>query len=259
MPRLAELQQRMCDQALDRLDRRELIGWVRDDHPIPAAERLAIHRNNTILGLTDVLTAAFPVVARLVGDEFFRMAARDFIRAHPPARAPLLLYGTAFPGFLADYAPAAALPYLADVARLEAAWNHAYHAAEAEPLDPAVLLDFPVERLDGLCLRPHPSLRFVASDYPVLAIWRANQPAAPADVRIDLDQGGDMLLVYRPHTNVILRPVSPGAFALIMALATRQPVAAAHQSALTMAPNFLLIPELAALLAAQIFVEAELS
>jgi len=50
---------------------------------------------------------------------------------HPRASAraaALAEYGDGFADFLAGFAPAQSLPYLADVARLEWAINAAYHA-----------------------------------------------------------------------------------------------------------------------------------
>ena len=58
-----------------------------------------------------------------------------FVREQPP-RSPLLaIYGDEFADFIAAFEPARELPYLADVARLEAARTRAYHAADATPLD----------------------------------------------------------------------------------------------------------------------------
>ena len=45
-----------------------------------------------------------------------------------------MLYGDGFPAFVASFPPAGAIPFLADVARLENAWVEAYHAAEAGAL-----------------------------------------------------------------------------------------------------------------------------
>jgi hypothetical protein len=258
MPRLRELQARIAGVALDRLPAEALRGDLRDDRPIAVLDRLRIHRNNTLLGLVDPLAAAFPVVAALVGPEFFERMAIDFIRAFPPKRPDLLSYGQDLPGFIALYPPAASLPYLADMARLELALSFAYHAADAEPLAPQALQGFPAQRLEQLRLQPHPSLRFVASDYPLLAIWQAHQEEGGLDRPIALAQGGVMLLVYRPQAETLIRPVSRGAFALVMALATGQDLAGATQSALTSDPDFSLIDELAGLLAAQLFSEASL-
>ena len=260
MSRLRELQSRIAAMSLGRLDPEAVAGDVRDDHAIPAAQRLKIYRNNTLLGLVDPLAASFPVVAQLVGEEFFLRMAGDFVRAHPPLRPELLAYGQEFPGFVGDYQAAATVPYLADVARLELAWNFAYNAPDHAPLPPQALAAFALEELETLKLVPHPSLRFVVSNWPVMAIWQAHQSedglGGLASGGIDLDAGGDMLLVYRPRQDTLIRKVGAGAFAFVMALAARQTLAAAFTSALAGDPDFNVSAEFSALLAADLFIEA---
>lgn len=256
MSRLRELQSRVAAMSLGRLAPEELAGAVRDDRPIPAAQRLGVYRNNTLLGLVDPLAAAFPVVAQLVGEDFFQRLAGDFVRAHPPVRPELLAYGQDFPAFVAGYEAAATVPYLADVARLELAWNFAYNAPDHDPLPPQALAAFAPEQLETLRLTPHPSLRFVASRWPVMSIWQAHQGADGPVGQIDLEAGGDMLLVYRPRQDTLIRKVGAGAFAFVMALAARQSLAAAYTSAVAGDPEFNVAGELSALLAAELFAEA---
>lgn len=252
MRRVREFQTRMRDFAFDSGGRGQLLSALADCGGPPTLERLSIHRNTTMLGLSAALGDAFPVVRRLVGEAFFERMAQDYLRAHPPRRASLLTIGGEFPGFLTGYAPVAELPYLTDVARLEIAWTHAYHAADAEPLHPQILATLDPERLGELCLTPLPSQRLLASAYPVDAIWRGNQPDAP-DAEIRLDSGPAHLLIHRPEMAVEIHPVSRGAFSFLMALAARQPLAAAWDSALATDPTFDLAGELAALLAARAF------
>ncbi|MDB5458959.1 MAG: hypothetical protein JWO72_700, partial [Caulobacteraceae bacterium] len=89
--------------------------------PIAADEALGLHRNTVLCALTNALRLTFPTVDALVGEAFFDQAARSFIDQQPPAQAWLTGYGAAFPEFLDRYPLAAGLPYLADVARLDAA------------------------------------------------------------------------------------------------------------------------------------------
>ena len=256
MSRLRELQSRIAAMSLGWLEPDELAGDVLDDRPIPVAQRLRIYRNNTQLGLLDPLRAAFPVTAQLVGEDFFERMAADFVRAHPPVKPELLAYGQDLPAFIAACQAAAPVPYLADIARLELAWNFAYNAPDAAPLPPQALAAFAPEQLETLRLAPHPSLRFVASAWPVMAIWQAHQSENGPDGSIDLAAGGDMLLVYRPRQDTLIRKVSAGAFAFVMALTARQTLAAAVSSALTGDPDFNVGGELSALFSADLFAEA---
>ncbi len=83
------------------------------------AGRLAVHRNNLVVGLVDVPASGFPVLQVQVGGVFFRAMAAPFVRQHPPSSPVPAWCSGALPGFIADFSPAAAVPCLADVARLE--------------------------------------------------------------------------------------------------------------------------------------------
>jgi len=116
----------------------------------PAPRRFDVYRNNVTLGLIRVLQAGFPATRTLVGEDFFAAMAREFLRAHPPKTRMMMLYGDEFAGFIAGFAPAAALGYLPDVARLEQAIRQSYHAGDAAPMDAAVFAGMNEGRLMAL-------------------------------------------------------------------------------------------------------------
>lgn len=256
MSSLRDLQRAMRDHAFDRGGGARAARAIEDVHAFSPLERLGIHRNATLLGLGAAMRAAFPVCVRLVGEEFFDAMARGFLVAQPPKDPRLSRLGQDFPAFVGGYAPAHGLPYLADVARLEVAWTHAFHAADAAPLAPEALLGFPETRIGEVRLTPLPSLRFVASDYPAAAIWRANQADDPPPV--DLGAGGEKAVVWRPGDAVRIRTVGAGAFTFLMALAMDEPLANAWAGASAVDPGFEIVSELQALLAARAFTEARL-
>ncbi len=228
---------------------------------INADGRLAIVRNHMHESLTTALADVFPVVARLVGEAFFRQAARLFIVAHPLRAGSLLGFGDAFPRFLAGYAPAAALAYLADVAALEWAWHGAYHAAEYPPLDFALLDEVPPERHAQLRLRLQPSARWLASRWPVLDLWLANQPDAPADAldHVRLDAGGAELIVVQRNLEIEFRRLARGESRWLRRLATEATLAQALADALDVDPEFDLGATLARHAAQGIFTAAWLA
>ena len=107
---------------------------VVSDNAPSLSRRFAVHRNNVVAGLVEALEARFPAVEKIVGKEFFVAMARAFIQKRPPRSLLLATYGDEFAEFIGAFEPAHELPYLADVARIEAARTRAYHAADAAPL-----------------------------------------------------------------------------------------------------------------------------
>jgi len=157
----------------------------------PAGRRFNVYRNNVAVSLTDALATGFPVIAKLLGEEFFKAMAGIFLRAHPPGDPRLQLWGSKFPGFLARFEPVAHLPYLPDIARLELGLRQSYHAADAAPLPIAGR-----DPEDVLTLKPSlaPATMILRSRFPILTIWHKNT-----------DQP-DLTIVWQPETALITRP-----------------------------------------------------
>ena len=163
-----------------------------------AEQRLAIHRNTFVASITKALRLTYPAVDRLVGSEFFDGAAHAFVQERPPRSAWLDDYGADFPDFLAAFAPAASLRYLADVARLEWAVGQALHAVDAKPVDLARLAAIDEADHGRIRFTPHPSVSLLRANSPVDKLWHAvieQDDAALAG--LDLAAGPVRLLVQR--------------------------------------------------------------
>jgi hypothetical protein len=80
---------------------------------LAAQPAFAVYRNTVMKGCIDALEANFPAVTRLVGEEWFREAARRYVTSQLPREPWLLTYGATFPAFLVGYASAAGMPWLA--------------------------------------------------------------------------------------------------------------------------------------------------
>lgn len=203
---LAELQTRMRDVILGG-DAHTLQGVVADDR-LGHAQRLNVYRNNTTILLREALGANFPVVQALVGDDFFAVLCRSFVRTHPPQSPCLFEYGGDFAAFIDRFPSAQSVPYLGDVARLEWAQVEALHAAGGRVLSAQALSGIAPQDYDQLVFTFHPAFRLVTSPYPVHSIWAAHQPGANPEPAIALDQGGEAVLITRPGTEVGLIPLT---------------------------------------------------
>lgn len=179
--------------------------------------RFGVYRNNVKASLTAALAARFPVVRRLVGDEFFAATALVFVERHPPRSPVLAEYGGAFAEFLEEFDPAADLPYLPDIARLEWARHMAFHSADAKPIGIGRLAALQPEQIGTAILGIHPAARVIASPWPIVSLWTTNAydatPEAPA-----VGWTGETALVMRPHLDVLVRPLPAGTLLLVAAL-----------------------------------------
>lgn len=233
------------------------------DRPVPGAltlqaagaprKRFAVYRNNVIVGLVEALRAQFPATEKIVGGEFFAAMARVYAVTQPP-RSPILLHhGNGFPGFIEQFEPAAELPYLADVARLEIARTRAYHAADAPTLDPSRWEGLDPAALVGARVTLHPSLQILRSLYPVVTIWAMNAgDAEPSSIE---DSGPEDALIVRPDLDVQVRRLPAGGAAFLHALAAGASLGDAATSAIADHPEFDLTANLAGLIGAGLATE----
>ena len=210
------------------------------------AKRFAVYRNNVVVGLVRALARRFPAVECIVGAEFFAVMARAYVMKHPPRSPVLMVYGDAFPDFIERFAPAAALAYLPDVARLEAARTRAYHAADARPVDPALLQSIEPAAVGALRIVPHPSAEIVRSLFPVVTIWGMN--AGGIELGPIEDWSGEDALVVRPGLEVEVRALPPGGAAFLAGLFSGAPLADAAETALDESADFDLVANLAGLI-----------
>jgi len=197
---------------------------------LSAAQRVAIYRNSVHETLIGALRGTYPVIEKLVGEAFFRGAAELHVRGYPSTSGDVRRYGDGFAHFLENFAAAAKLPYLPDVARLEWAFSESFGAPDAPcRLDLAALAQVPQERWEELGFTLDPSVQLVASLYPVDRIWRVNQDDARPDQRVSLDEGGVHLLVLRSDDAVGIHRLDLAEHAFLSALQRGESLADAHE------------------------------
>lgn len=214
-----------------------LASWNGSD----PAQRFAVYRNNVVVGLVDALADSFPVTQELVGETFFRAMAREFVRAAPPRSPVLALYGQGFAEFIESFPPAAGLPYLPDVARLEMLRVLAWHAADTAPVSRQALAaalaaaeSLPLARFEFV-----PALRLLASPYAIVSLWAAHQSENAAlelaGVATDTPQTA---LVCRHELEVAIYRLAPGAAGFLAGLLAGQSFGAAASAAFAGDPEF---------------------
>ena len=178
-----------------------------DSDPV---RRIAVYRNNVVSSLIAASADTFAVTRLLVGPDFFRAMAGMFVRQNPPRTRILAHYGDDFAAFIASFAPAAALPYLPDMARLELRTDAGLPCRRCRPDRRGVLsaaLSNP-DKLAGMQFKWHPSLRVIDSPYAVVTLWAAHQTDDEiSSVQVD---HAERAIVLRDALDVLVLPVAAG-------------------------------------------------
>ncbi|MEO7242310.1 MAG: DNA-binding domain-containing protein [Variovorax sp.] len=178
---------------------------------LTAQPAFAVYRNTVMKGCLDTLEANFPSVARLVGSEWFRAAAAEYVCAEPPADGRMLRFGDSFADFLTQFQPAQEYSYLPDVARLDRYWTESHSASDAEPTTGNDLIGLAPEALAELVLAPHPAARwrwFEAE--PIYTIWSRNRPVSTAgsstgERRTEHDESGEADVAWHAEGALLTR------------------------------------------------------
>jgi len=208
MSALYKLQQSFAadlwDERLNRLD-----GIILDGG-LPAERLFQVYRNNFWISVEEALAEIYGVVERLVGRRFFTFMTDRFLRSYPLRHGNLHQLGGELPAFLKGFKPAAGLPYLPDIARLEWAYNQVFHAADAVPFNPQLLVGLPPAKILQLHFDLASCSRLVYSPFPIFHIWRVNQEGYAGDQQVDLAAGSASVLVTRPALEVELQQLDQG-------------------------------------------------
>lgn len=195
------------------------LATLADDGPLTPAEQWAVYRGSVMGGHVKALAEIYPVCERLVGEVFFAAMATPYVRTNPSRSPDLNAYGAGFADFIAAFPPAAGVPYLADVARLEWAWHRAFHGPPPDTLDLAALAAVPAQKRADIVFQLPPCATLITSPYPIQRIWAVNQRDSTEDMHVDLDAGDVSLLVWRQADAIRIDPLAAAQCALLSAVA----------------------------------------
>jgi len=201
------------------------------------AAALASYRRNTLGARAQATQASYSVLARIVGAHFLRAAALQYAAQTPSHSGDLNRYGASFADFLGSFAPAATLPYLPDVARLE--WCVQALLAQTPAARDALqgLQQLPPDAWASLRFALEPAHALIASRWALADIWLGNQgdPEVPPPTQIDQPQ---QVLAWRGPAGVHVRALAPGEAEFFQALRAQQTLGAACDAAVQAHADF---------------------
>jgi len=144
--------------------------------------RLSYYRGNLNAIWYATLKNAYPVLHKLVGDDFFRQMAREYGETYPSGSGDLNQFGAELSSYLDISESCSDYPYFADVARLEWQLHRSYYAANTPALRLSELITSAASRdlnLSSAILQNHPAVSLYASSRCGLDIWLAHQQPDP--------------------------------------------------------------------------------
>ncbi len=204
----------------------------------PTERGIEVYRNNYRGNLHDTLAGVYPVIRQLVGDDFFRMMAKKFIESHPSRSGNLYHYGSELAEFLVHFGPTRQLTYLPDMASLEWAYQHAYLADDAPEFDVDRLATLAPASYAALRWQLHPSCTLLVTEHPASAIWQAHQQGASEQFNIDMDSGGESLLVFRNGLTTEIISIEAGSLHWLAQLQQGILMGEATEATLAIYPDF---------------------
>jgi hypothetical protein len=220
-------------------------GLVADGGRVPALRGLQAYRTNAGAVAERALASWFPAVRASIGADSFAGLARAFWQAEPPRRGDLGTLVAGLPRFIEGDARRAQAPYLADVARLEAALVTAEAAADAPGSATARLQSLGLlaeHEPRALFIDLAPGAAVIRSAWPIATIWRARhaqgQEAGGPELAREAITGqrGETVFVWRPEWAARLDVVDEATAAFIQALLDGRCVGDAHAAALERDP-----------------------
>ena len=227
MPKLCNLQQAFAEAVIEGKHSAVTSAMAADGS---ALRSLALYRRLIRNNFEQVLRITYPVLPRLVGDGYFSVLARGYIKHYPSTSGDLFWYGRHFPAWLQQLE---APPLLPELARLEWACHEVHQAADSSPLPPDQLHAMISADPSRVTFQFHQTARFLSFSLPVHRVWQALQPdASPAEaVDLPLPEQQTGVVVTRREGRIHVTPLNWLDYRLLEALSQGASVASIERFA----------------------------
>lgn len=147
-----------------------LLSMTNTMHELKPATNLSVYQNNIQQVLKNALSATYPLIVKLVGQDFFAQLAAQYIQAYPSRSANIHEYGEYLSYFLKAHDISTQLDYLPEVASFEWTCHSLTFAAEHEPFNFEILARVAPEKYDDLHFKLHPASALMLCHYPLFDI-----------------------------------------------------------------------------------------
>lgn len=220
MTSLQLLQERFVGQLVKPAKENDFIASLVPSLKLQPEQQLAIYQTNMRSALQNTLAQIYPVCRKIVGENYFKQLARQYINEQPSKNANLNCYGENLSSLikmqcqqrdeLTDFS------YLSDLAQLEWFYHALYYAAEGERFDLALFSQLSPEQQESCSFLLAPQLRFIKSEHPILSIWQMNQSEElPSSVPNKAENG----CIFREHNQLKIIVIDDDIYQLLESIA----------------------------------------
>ncbi len=171
------------------------------------ADRWAIYRDGYVARIVEALENDFRGLRRVLGRGAFCAMTGRYLRSYPPFSFDIGQAGARLPEFLRDDHVSRALPFLADLARLERTQLESFVARDATALAWSDLARLGPDAAADLPLRLCPGTALLRSAWPVLDIWSCRD-LPDEEVSLQVEGRPTTVMVYRRGLEVRTRAVA---------------------------------------------------
>ena len=180
-------------------------------------ERMAVYAGGYTARIHESLSETYEAVKHILGDDAFLRLAEEYAAAHPSHHYNLSEAGSELASFFKKSEWAKKFPFLPDLAALERLVAQSFHDFSRKNFDPAMLAGFGEEEWNHLRLEFQPSVKIIASPWPILDIWNARKTPLK-ELKIDLVNHPQNVLVYRAGFEVRCKEISRFEYEIVSSL-----------------------------------------
>jgi hypothetical protein len=207
MPSLRELQRALSAHIVAG-DGPPLDAWIRVPAGADSAARIAVYTEGYPARVTEALRETYPALANILGDGSLAGLSdryRGVLRDEP---TNLNDVGADLPRFLRQDRLSEQLAFLPELAELEWAVTRSFHAAACDRFDPIDCKSWSIEDWQRAQIRFQPGLALLRSRWPLRALY-ATRNQDRDEIDVDLEQGGECVLVFRRGFEVAVEATPP--------------------------------------------------
>jgi hypothetical protein len=196
-PNLTRLQTDFQAYLVDSQKAADFKNQMIDDAKVGVEKRLSIYADAYRIRIAEALATAYPKLKMLLGDDFFKKTAYEYIAKHPSTHQNMRWVGGEMASLLVLTLPQH--PVAAQLAQFEWALGLTFDAEDAPIASLHDLAKIAPENWPNLRFILHPSVQILPLKWNVVQIWNAldveNTPPNPANIDepcLVWRQGGDL-------------------------------------------------------------------